>query len=322
MSKIRATVIIPNWNGRRLLGRCLPALVSQSYRDFEIIVVDNGSTDDSVPWVKARFPDVRVLAQDRNIGFAAACNRGIQASSGEFIVTLNNDTSPHPDWLARLAEASDQHPDVGMFASTLYLDRVPPAIDAVGIKVNRFGAAQNIGHGQSVTEIPSSSQPLFGPCAGAGLYRRRLLDDVGLFDESYFAYLEDVELAWRARWAGWDCISVPASRVLHAHSATGGQNLPLKFWLLGRNRIWTWLRHYPRPHLWYYLPAIVLHELFTGILAMIALRNTSPMKGRLHAIRAWRQGLQSPSPAPRRLSSSENFALLTAGIFPQQHSSR
>lgn len=322
MSKLRATVIIPNWNGRGLLGRCLPALNSQSYRDFEVIVVDNGSTDDSVAWVKSRFPDVRVLAQDRNTGFAAACNSGIRASSAEFVVTLNNDTSPYPDWLARLVQAADQHPDVGMFASTLYLDRTPLAIDAIGIQVSRLGVAHNIGYGQPIAEIPSSSQDLFGPCAGAGLYRRRLFEDVGLFDDTYFAYLEDVELAWRSRWAGWRCISVPASRVLHTHSATGGQNLSRKYWLLGRNRIWTWLRHYPRPHLWYYLPLIILNELFTGLLGMIILRSTSPMKGRLHALCSWRHRLQSPTTAPRRLASSEIFALLQPGMFPPRHPSR
>jgi len=322
MSKVRATVIIPNWNGRGLLSRCLPALFSQSYPEFEIVVVDNGSTDESAAWIKSRFPSVRVIAQDHNTGFAAACNSGIQASSTELVVTLNNDTAPYADWLARLVEAADQHRDVGMFASTLFLDRTPPAIDAVGVRVNRLGVAQNIGHGMPVTDLPSSPPDLFGPCAGAGLYRRQLFDDVGLFDERYFAYLEDVELAWRARWAGWHCISVPDSIVLHAHSATGGQNLPQKYWLLGRNRIWTTLRHYPRPQLWYYLPLIVLNELFTGLLGTIILRNPAPMKGRLQALRTWRHGLPAPSTAPRRLSSSELFALLRPAVFPQRRSPR
>lgn len=322
MPRVRATVIIPNWNGRELLGRCLPALFSQSYREFEVVVVDNGSTDDSVAWVNSRFPSVKVVAQDRNTGFAAACNTGIQASSAEFVITLNNDTSPYPDWLARLVEAADQHPDVGMFAAALYLDRDPPAVDALGIQVNRLGVAHNIGRGRSITELPSTSQHLLGPCAGAGLYRRRLFDDIGLFDESYFAYLEDVELAWRARWAGWHCLSVPTSRVLHTHSATGGQNLPQKYYLLGRNRIWTWLRHYPKPYLWYYLPLIVLNELFTGILGTIILRNPAPMKGRLQAIRTWRHGLPSVSASPRRISSSELFTLLAPAVFPRRRSSR
>lgn len=322
MSEVRATVIIPNWNGRWLLSRSLPALVSQSYREFEILVVDNGSTDDSVPWIKGRFPSVQVIAQDHNTGFAAACNRGIQASTAELVVTLNNDTAPDVNWLARLIEAADQHPDVGMFASTLFLDRTPQAIDAAGVRVNRLGVASNIGHGLPVTAVPSSAPHLFGPCAGAGLYRRQLFDDVGPFDEGYFAYLEDVELAWRARWAGWNCMSVPGSTVLHAHSATGGQNLAQKYWLLGRNRIWTTLRHYPRPQLWYYLPLIMLNEVITGLAGTIVLRSAAPLKGRLQALRTWRYGLSVPSASPRRLSSSELFALLAPAVFPQRPSAR
>ncbi len=316
MSEVRATVVVPNWNGRWLLDRSLAALFSQSYREFEIVVVDNGSTDGSVAWIKSEFPGVRVIALNHNTGFAAACNSGIQDSSAEFVVTLNNDTAPEADWLARLVEAADRHRDAGMFASTLILDRTPQAIDAVGVRVNRLGVARNIGHGSPVTGQLSAPARLFGPCAGAALYRRELFNDVGLFDEGYFAYLEDVELAWRARWAGWDCVSVPGSRVLHAHSATGGRNLAQKYRLLGRNRIWTTLRHYPRPQLWYYLPLIVLHEAITGILGTIVLRSPSPLQGRLQALRTWRYGLAAPYASPRRLSSSETFALLAPVVLP------
>jgi GT2 family glycosyltransferase len=319
---LRTAIIIPNWNGQEHLARCLPALSAQTCHDFQTVVVDNGSTDGSVAWVRQQYPSVEIVALDRNQGFGAACNAGIQATPAELVVTLNNDTSPEPDWLAQLLDGVAQFPDAGMFAATLWLDREPPLVDAVGLEINRLGVAWNVGHGKPVAGLAAAPFEVFGPCAGAALYRRQLLEDVGLFDESYFAYLEDAELAWRARWAGWTCISVPASTVSHIHSATGGRNLPQKYWLLGRNRIWTILRHYPRPHLWYHLPLVILNEVLTGLLGTMALRNPAPLRGRLAALRHWRTGTQPPFRAPRRLPASDAFALLTPIPSPRQLFSR
>jgi GT2 family glycosyltransferase len=306
-----AAIVIPNWNGLEHLMRCLPALHSQTLRDFQILLVDNGSTDNSIGWVQQHHPEVDIVVLQKNSGFATACNAGIRETDAELIITLNNDTVPRPDWLAELVKAATQHRDVGMFASTLWLERETPVIDAAGLEVNRLGVAWNTARGVPVAELSSSPQETFGPCAGAALYRRALFVDVGLFDETYFAYLEDVELAWRARWAGWRCISVPASAVWHAHSATGGRNLPLKYWLLGRNRLWTTLRHYPRPYLWSHLPLIVMNELVTGFLGMIVLRNPAPISGRVYALRRWRSATGSPFTTPRRIPPAEAFGQLT-----------
>jgi GT2 family glycosyltransferase len=321
-SSLRTAVIIPNWNGREHLARCLPALSAQTCQDFQTVVVDNGSTDGSVAWLRQRYPSVEIIVLDRNQGFAAACNAGIRATPAELVVTLNNDTSPEPDWLAQLLDGVEQYPDAGMFATTLWLDRQPPLMDAAGLEIDRLGVAWNVGRGMPITRLAAKPVSVFGPCGGAALYRRQLLEDVGLFDESYFAYLEDAELAWRARWAGWTCMSIPNSTVSHLHSATGGRNLPRKYWLLGRNRLWTILRHYPRPHLWYHLPLIILNEVLTGLLGTIALRNPAPLRGRLHAIEHWRQGTQTIFRSPRRLSAADAFALLTPLPSPRQLLSR
>jgi len=299
-------VVIPTWNGRRHLERCLPALFSQTWHDFEVVLVDNGSTDDTVSWVAGAYPQVRVVALERNFGFARACNEGIRATAGPYVVTLNNDTVPQPEMLAALASAAEQAPDAGMFAATLWLEGDPPTVDAAGFQVNRLGTAWNALAGGPLDALPEASRPILGPCAGAALYRRSMLDDVGLFDEAYFAYLEDVELAWRARWAGWRCLWVPGATTWHAHSATGGRNLPRKFWLLGRNRVWTMRRHYPRPYLWHHLLLIVANELLTGLLGSIALRHPAPLQGRLRGLRQ----AVPPCPAPRRLSPAEVFRLL------------
>lgn len=305
-----AAVIIPSWNGRGLLSRCLPALAAQTRQDFEIIIVDNGSTDDTVTWVRETYPGIRLITLSENRGFAVACNAGICRTGIDLIITLNNDTIPRGDWLEELLSAADQHQDIEMFASTLWLDREPPVLDAAGFEVNRLGVAWNVARGAPVAELPSVPQEVFGPCAGAALYRRRLLQDVGLFDETYFAYLEDVELAWRARWAGWRCLSVPTSAVRHAHSATGGRDLPRKYWLLGRNRLWTILRHYPRPYLWRYLPSILLNEVLAGVLGAIFLRSLAPIGGRLEALRHSSAAAGAFTKAPCRLPASEAFAQL------------
>ncbi len=293
-------VIIPNWNGRELMARCLAALAGQTWRAFETVVVDNGSDDGSVAWLERAYPQVRIVALDHNQGFAAACNAGIRATAAALIVTLNNDTLPQPGWLEALVTAAQNHPEVGMFAGVLWQERDLPVVDAAGLEVNRLGVAWNTGLGQAAGTLPAVPFEVFGPCGGAALYRRALLDDVGLFDESYFAYLEDVELAWRARWAGWCCLAVPGAVAWHAHSATGGRVPARKLWLLGRNRLWTLARHYPRPCLWAYLPLIVLNEGLTGLLASLSLRSLAPLRGRLAARRR-----SSPPAALRRLSARE-----------------
>jgi GT2 family glycosyltransferase len=308
--RVRAVIVIPSWDGQQHLARCLPALSVQTCQEFRVVLVDNGSTDDSIPWVRQHHPDTEIIALDRNCGFAAACNSGIRATDAELIVTLNNDTAPGPDWLEELLSAADHHADVGMFASILWLDKDPPVVDAAGIEVNRLGVAWNLARGLPLDELPSTPREVFGPCGGAALYRRQLFEDVGLFDETFFAYLEDAELAWRARWAGWECMSLPSSTVSHIHSATGGRNLPQKYWLLGRNRLWMILRHYPRPYLRRYWVAIVLNELLSGLLGMMALRSPAPLQGRLSALRQWRRGTVAPFPSPRRLSAAELFAFL------------
>lgn len=317
-ASVRTAVVIANWNGREYLARCLPALSAQTYQDFQIVVVDNGSTDGSIEWIRRWYPLVEIVALDRNYGFAAACNAGIRATAAELVVTLNNDTSPKPDFLAQLLDGVEQYPDVGMFAATLWLDRGLPVVDAAGLEVNRLGVAWNIAYGMPLAGLAAEPCEVFGPCAGAALYRRQVFRDVGLFDESYFAYLEDVELAWRARWAGWRCMWLPTAVVWHMHSATGGRNLPRKYWLLGRNRLWTILRHYPHPHLWYHVPLIVLNEVLTGVMGTILLRNAAPLRGRLSALRHWRIGTQPRVTAPRRLSASDAFALLTPLPSPRQ----
>lgn len=226
----RVSVVIPNWNGARWLEPCLAALARQGWRDFEVVVVDNGSTDGSVALLERLRaerpqPPLRIVALERNIGFAAGMNAGIRATRAQLVAALNNDTIPAEGWLGALVEAIDRHPGAGSVASTMLSLEAPHVIDTVGDGYRWDGRAFKIGEGEPPGILPQEPFEVFGACAGAALYRRAMLDEVGLYDERYFAYMEDVDLAIRARIAGWSCWSVPGAVVLHAGAGSSGGGL-------------------------------------------------------------------------------------------------
>ena len=201
--------------------------------------------------------------QELNLGFAAAINKGIHASSSRYVVSLNNDTEPDPGWLAALVSAAERDPTVGMCASKMLFADRPGMINSTGICVDRAGIAWDRRGGEADDGREIEPVEVFGPCGGAALYRRAMLEEIGMFDERFFAYLEDVDIAWRGRQAGWRCLCVPAARVLHRHSATGKEGSPFKSFHLGRNKVWLLLKNYPVQRLWRYVPAVLLYD-FNG----------------------------------------------------------
>ena len=277
----KVSVAIVNFNGEGLLRKNLPDVLRQDYQDFETIVVDNGSTDGSLKLLKNEFPNVRVIRMERNTGFAAGVNRAIENSSGDYVATLNNDARPNSDWLSNLVGFAEENPDFGMFASKMVFDHDPAIINSAGISLDLAGIAWDRKAGDYGG---GPSQEVFGPSAGAALYRRRLLDDVGVFDESFFAYLEDVDLAWRARLAGWRCWYVATASVRHEHSATGIEGSSFKNFHLGRNKVLSILKNYPLPHLLLYVPLIVLYDLGAIPYTLVSRRDPSILLGRLAAL--------------------------------------
>jgi GT2 family glycosyltransferase len=237
------SVVIPTWNGRELLAVCLPSLERQSFRDFEVIVVDNGSKDDTISWLAGTHASVRVVAFNENRGFAAAANGGIRAARGSTIVLLNNDTETHPDWLAALVRAIGEHPEAGFFASRIlnYYERT--MIDSAGDMLGPL--AYQIGHGQPDGPGFDSPRPVLSACAAAAAYRRDMLDDIGLFDESFVSYLEDVDLGLRAQYAGYSCLYVPDAVVYHMVSATARRIADTKLRLLLRNSLLLFFQYMP-----------------------------------------------------------------------------
>jgi len=286
MSPELVSVVITNWNGRELLAQCLPAVLKQTYTPTEVIVVDNGSHDGSAEWVGSNFPHINLICKDTNNGFAAGSNLGIQQSAGTFVATLNNDAYTRPDWLAALVRAMQTDARIGMCASKMLFADRPEMINAAGICLDRAGLAwERQGGGPNNSGEPGPIE-VFGPCAGAALYRRAMLDDIGFFDEDFFMYLEDVDLAWRARLRGWRCLYVPDAVVHHVHSASGREGSPFKRQLLGRNKVWTIVKNYPSPALWAYLPAILAYDLGTVLFALLFQRDVNPLLGRLRSLPA------------------------------------
>jgi len=288
-------VVIPNWNGAALLPACLDGLRRQRYRDFRVVVVDNGSDDDSLA-VLARYPEARVLRLACNRGFGAATNAGIRASASRYVATLNNDAVPAPDWLAALVAAAEADPRVGMCASRMVFAARPDRLNSCGIALDRAGIAWDLLGGEPVGADRAAPEP-FGPCAGAALYRRAMLDQVGLFDARFFAYLEDVDLAWRARRAGWRCRYVPAAQVAHQHSATGGEGSARKRYLLGRNKVWLVAKNYPAAGLWRWLPLVIAYDVAAIGYALAARRDGAALAGRLAGLAGLRRALRARAAA-------------------------
>ncbi len=240
------SVVILNWNGRDLLDECLSSLRGQAFRDFEVIIVDNGSTDGSAEWLESQASDtVRAVVLATNRGYAEGNNVGIRQATGRWIVLLNNDTAADPGWLAEIAASIARHPDAGMFTPKILNYYRRDEIDNTGHIIYPDGLAR--GHnrlekddGRFDVEVEAA-----WPSGCAGVYKRELLDEVGLLDESFFAYAEDVDLGLRGRLAGWECWYVPAARVYHKYSATTGSFSPRKAFLVERNRFWVLLKNFP-----------------------------------------------------------------------------
>lgn len=258
----RLTVVIPNWNGVRFLKLCLASLRDQSFEDFETIVVDNGSTDGSVELVKNDFPEVHVLHMVENRGFSAAANAGIRASEAEYVALLNNDTEQSPGWLEALAHAAEDHPEAGFFASKLVNFHDRRILDGAGDALRLSGLPYRLGHGERDGGRYDAPSYVFGACAAAALYRREMLDEIGLFDEDFVSYCEDGDLSFRAQLAGYGCFYVPDSLVYHMGSAsTGGKRSATSTRLGTRNSLSLLVKNLPlsvAPHV---LPFFVLGQL-------------------------------------------------------------
>jgi len=296
------SVVVLNYNGQRYLNDCLSSLAAQTFCDFEVIVVDNASTDGSVEHIKANFPWVRLVINKENRGFAGGTNSGIRAAEGELILTFNNDARADSRLLEHLQEPMADS-KVGVCAAKMLL--ADGRINSTGICLSRSGAAWDRGMFEQDLGQYDAEEEVFGACAGAALYRKEMLDEIGLFDEDFFLYMEDVDLAFRGRLAGWGCIYVPEAVVYHNHGGTTGAGSDLSVYYGNRNVIWYAIKDFPARLLITSLPFIIARNL--ALIPYYALRGQGRviLKSKLDALKGAVKMLRKRRDVVRRANDCE-----------------
>lgn len=248
------SVIIPNWNGKHFLQVCLDALLAQTYPHIEIIIADNASHDGSQAFIQERYPQVRLIELPHNQGFTGACNAGIASATGDYIALLNNDTEVDAGWAGAVVDAFARHPRVGIVASKMLLFSQRNTLHTAGDGFTTDGRAFNRGVWEKDIGQYDREDYVFSACGGSSVYRRILLDEIGVLDDDFFFLLEDIDLGWRAQLADWRTLYTPHAIVYHHLSATGGgvtasyydgrnaiyvigKNLPAELWQKYRGQI-------------------------------------------------------------------------------------
>ncbi len=255
-------IVIPNWNGLRFLPDCLASIQRQDCLDCRVTVVDNGSTDGSVEYLRTTQPHVHRISLPENRGFSAAVNAGILSSDAPLVFLLNNDTELPPDCLSLLLNAAAELPEYDFFAPKMLSFHNRTVLDGAGDGFLRGGAGYRLGTMEKDGPIYSQSGPVFGACAGAALYRRAVFNRIGLFDEDFFAYLEDVDFNLRLNRAGCKGYYVPAAQVYHIGSASSGSKFnPFTIKLSTRNSIYVLIKHYSFVVYLRYIIVIAVYQL-------------------------------------------------------------
>jgi GT2 family glycosyltransferase len=245
-SKVRVTVAIASYNGRHLLEVVLSSLRAQCFGDFQVVVVDDASEDGTVAWLASEWPDVRVIAHPENRGVTASLNTCLRAGQSDFVALLNNDVELDPNCLGELVAALDANPPAAVAAAKLMDFRDRQVLDGAGDVYTWKGYANRRGQGERDIGQYDREQSIFGACAGVALYRRAALEEVGLFDEAFFALQEDTDWSFRAQLLGYCCRYVPTAVAYHMGSATLGSGLSdFTQYHNWRNSIWVVLKDYP-----------------------------------------------------------------------------
>jgi hypothetical protein len=281
----RLTVGIATYNGRQLLDVVLASLREQTFRDYRVVVVDDASSDDTVAWMSAHWPDVEVIVHSHNRGVTAALNSCLRAGSRELVALLNNDVELDPDCLAELVAVLDSHPHAGVACPKLLDFHRRELLDGAGDQYTWGGEANRRGQGLPAAGQYDQPQEIFSACGAVAVYRRSALERVGLFDERLFANYEDVDWCFRAQLAGWGCRYVPSAIAYHMGSATLGKGASdFQLYQNWRNAIWVAAKNYPAAALIRHAPDLAVVQLRN---LAIALRRR---RGRLW-LRVWRDAL-------------------------------
>lgn len=262
----KVSLVIPNWNGRKLLPACLTSVFSQNFTNFEVILVDNGSTDNSVSYVRKNFPQVKIVKLSKNFGFAKAVNLGIEKSLAPFVTLLNNDTKVDINWLKNLYGAILSNPKVFAVASKILQAKKPNLVDSAGDKINIVGQAHPAGYGER-SEKFEKGRFVFGATGAASIFRKEILEKLGKFDEDFFFYFEDVDFALRAQIAGFKCWYQPSAVAYHLGGATASKLGNFIEYQRFRNTIFLVIKNFPtklffKRGRWWKIPAVFAHTFY------------------------------------------------------------
>lgn len=288
--QVDVNIVIPNYNGLCFLSDCLKSIEQQQYHGWQVTVVDNGSSDGSIEYMRESHPEMRCISLPENRGFSAAVNAGILSSSVPYIFLLNNDTELTPDCLQQMVTAAAEQDEFDFFAPKMLSFDEREILDGAGDGYLRGGAGYRLGTMEKDSEVYNQPGAIFGACGGAVLYRRALFDTIGMFDEDFFAYLEDVDLNLRMNRAGLRGYYVPAARVYHIGSATSGSKInEFVVKLSTRNSIYVLLKNYPLSLFIRFLPVILFYQ-FCWFLWVVKKRQFAAYcRGMWLAITSFRQ---------------------------------
>ncbi|MCK6582762.1 MAG: glycosyltransferase family 2 protein [Anaerolineales bacterium] len=325
-SHLEISIVIVAWNSAKHLPRCLNSLRAQTIQNFEIILVDNGSTDDFADCIQEKYPDpeIRVIALEKNLGFAAANNIGARLARGKWLALLNADAFPEPDWLEKLLQAAEENPEFSFFSSRQIQANAPDLLDGAGDAYHVSGLAWRRYYNHKEQEYGNQLEEVFGACAAASLYKRDEFLAVNGFDEDYFSYFEDVDLSFRLRLAGGRCLYVPQATVYHVGSASTGRMSDFVIYHGHRNLEWTYFKNMPSLLFWLYLPLHFVMGLYFLVSFTLRGRGKAIFLAKRDAIRGIfavlrkRRTIQKS----RAITSLEIYQVMTKGVFSPYWASR
>ncbi|MBT7086408.1 MAG: glycosyltransferase family 2 protein [Desulfobacterales bacterium] len=252
-------LIIVNWNSGDWLNKCFRGIAAQTLQPQQVILVDNASTDGSLEGVEEILPDVKVIRETKNSGFARGNNIALKSiDTTQWTVLLNPDAIPEPEWLENLMLTAHAYPEYSFFACKMLDPADSSRLDGVGDAYHTSGYAWRQGFGQESTRIGETAKECFSPCAAAAMYRTDIIQQAGGFDESFFCYFEDIDLGFRLRLLGYRCLYIPTAVVSHAGSAMTGKRSDFSVYYGHRNMMWTYCKNMPWPLFWIYLPQHIL----------------------------------------------------------------
>lgn len=292
---IVVSAVILTYRRQDLLAACLHSVVEALDRldmPSEVVVVDNGSPDNRATLqIGEMCPCARIVTLAENRGYAGGLNAGLEVADGEWILTVGDDATIAREAVAAMLAAGRSCDDIGSVAARmLFADRsAGEVVNSAGLEIDRLGTAVDRLVGAAAAQVERETTEVFGTSGGGALYRRAMLDGIGGFDASFGVYLEDADVAWRARMVGWRCLLEPSAIVRHHHSATTRHRSDDKYFHVGRNRVRMLAKNATLGHLLRYGPRIVLYDLAYVTYALAVDRTAAPIRGRIRGLREWRR---------------------------------